>query len=72
MVRGTLIAQIIAITGTLFIAKIYGEAAYGYFGVFVSITGITSIICSLQLDKFIVISKNIKETQPFLNLDQIL
>ena len=72
MVRGTLIAQIIAIIGTLFIAKIYGEAAYGYFGVFISITGITSIICSLQLDKFIVISKNIKESINWYNFLLIL
>ena len=72
MVRGTLIAQIIAIIGTLFIAKIYGEAAYGYFGVFVSITSITSIICSLQLDKFIVISKNIKESINWYNFLLIL
>ncbi len=72
MVRGTLIAQIIAIIGTLFIAKIYGEAAYGYFGVFISITGITSTICSLQLDKFIVISKNIKESINWYNFLLIL
>ena len=59
MVRGTLIAQTIAMIGAIFLAKIYGEEAYGVFGVFISITSITSIVCSLQLDKFIVISKNI-------------
>jgi len=67
MVRGTLIAQIIAIIGTLFLAKIYGEEAYGIFGVFISIISITSIICSFQLDKLIVISKNSKESSNWYN-----
>jgi O-antigen/teichoic acid export membrane protein len=67
MIRGTLIAQIIAIIGAVFLAKIYGEVAYGFFGVFISITSITSTICSFQLDKLIVISKNLKESINWYN-----
>ena len=72
MVRGTLVAQIIAMIGAIFLAKIYGEEAYGLFGVFISITSITSIVSSLQLDKFIVISKNIKESINWYNFLLIL
>ena len=67
MLRGTIVAQAIATIGALYLAKIYGEEAYGFFGVFISITGITSILCSLQLDKFIVISKNTKESTNWYN-----
>jgi O-antigen/teichoic acid export membrane protein len=72
MLRGTLVAQVIATIGALYLAKIYGEEAYGFFGVFISITGITSIICSLQLDKFIVISKNSKESTNWYNFVLLL
>jgi hypothetical protein len=34
MLRGTLVAQVIATIGALYLAKIYGEEAYGFFGVY--------------------------------------
>jgi O-antigen/teichoic acid export membrane protein len=59
MFRGTVIAQIIGILGSLYLAKLYGVDAYGVFGVFVSIVSIFSIINTLQLEKNIVTSKTI-------------
>lgn len=72
MFRGTLIAQIIAVIGAIYLAKIYGEEAYGILGFFVSVISITSIISTLQLDKCIVISKNKNESVNWFHFLQIL
>lgn len=58
MFRGTFLGQIIAVIGSLFLAKIYGTEAYGVFGVFISIASIGSIINTLQLEKCIVTTKS--------------
>jgi O-antigen/teichoic acid export membrane protein len=67
MFRGSFISQIIAIIGTLFLAKFYGEEAYGFFGVFISIISIVSITSTLQLDKCIVTATNKKESINWFN-----
>ncbi|QVY65353.1 oligosaccharide flippase family protein [Polaribacter sp. Q13] len=72
MFRGTIIAQIIAVIGTVFLAKMYGEEAYGFFGVFISIVGIVSIITTLQLDKCIIIAKDKNESINWYNFLLIL
>jgi O-antigen/teichoic acid export membrane protein len=72
MFRGTLLAQVIAIVGAVFVAKIYGEEAYGIFGVFISIINIVSVISTLQLDKCIVMSKNDTESTNWFNFLLIL
>lgn len=58
MFKGTFIAQVIAIIGAIYLAKLYGQTVYGYFGVFVSFSGIFSVINTLQLDNNIVTLKN--------------
>ena len=72
MFRGTLLAQVIAIIGAVFIAKIYGAEAYGVFGVFISLISIISVIASLQLDQCIVLSKNKKESINWFNFLMVL
>tara|TARA_B100000809_G_scaffold18008_2_gene15951 strand:+ start:264 stop:1469 length:1206 start_codon:yes stop_codon:yes gene_type:complete len=72
MFRGTLFAQVIAIIGAIFMAKIYGEEAYGIFGVFISIISIVSVISTLQLDKCIVISKDNTESTNWFNFLLVL
>ena len=72
MFRGTLFAQVIAIIGAIFVAKIYGEEAYGIFGVFISIISIVSVISTLQLDKCIVISKDDTESTNWFNFLLVL
>ena len=67
MFRGSFISQVIAIIGTLFLAKIYGEEAYGFFGVFMSIISIVSIVSTLQLDKCIITSKHKKVSINWFN-----
>ena len=67
MFKGTAIAQIIAVIGAIYLAKIYGEEAYGFLGVFISIISISSIISTLQLDNCIIISKDEKESIHWLN-----
>ena len=67
MFRGSFISQVIAIIGTLFLAKIYGEEAYGFFGVFMSIISIVSILSTLQLDKCIITSKHKKVSINWFN-----
>ncbi|MFL3662171.1 MAG: oligosaccharide flippase family protein, partial [Polaribacter sp.] len=72
MFRGTVLAQVIAIIGAVFIAKMYGAEAYGVFGVFVSIISIVSIIATLQLEQCIVLSKNEKESINWFNFLLVL
>ena len=72
MLRGTLSAQIIAVIGAVFLAKVYGEEAYGLFGVFMSIISIISILTTLQLDKCIIISKDEKESINWFNFLLVL
>ena len=72
MFRGTVLAQVIAIIGAVFIAKIYGAEAYGVFGVFISIISIVSIIATLQLEQCIVLSKNEKESINWFNFLLVL
>lgn len=67
MLRGNLIAQIIGVFGTIYLAKIYGEEAYGIFGLFVSILGIVNILNTLQLEKCIIVSKDEKESVFWFN-----
>ncbi|WP_162179437.1 lipopolysaccharide biosynthesis protein [Polaribacter sp. Hel1_85] len=58
MFKGTLIAQIIAVVSSIFIAKIYGSEAYGVLSVYISFSSIISILNSLQLDNYIVTCKD--------------
>ncbi|MDA9092931.1 oligosaccharide flippase family protein [Polaribacter sp.] len=58
MFKGTLIAQIIAVISSLFIAKIYGSEAYGILSVFIGFSSIVSVFNSLQLDNYIVTCKD--------------
>ena len=67
MFRGTIIAQIIAVLVGIYLAKLYGEEAYGYLGFFISITSIVSIIATLQLDNCIITSKNKEESTNWFN-----
>lgn len=57
MFKGTLIAQIISVISSLFIAKIYGSEAYGILSVFIGFSSILSVLNSLQLDNYIVTCK---------------
>lgn len=63
MFRGTLIAQAITVFIGIYIAKLYGENAYGYFGFFFSIVSVSSIIGTLQLENCIVTAKSKEESR---------
>lgn len=67
MFKGSAISQFIAVVGSIYLAKIYGEEAYGVFGFFFSIIGTTAIVSSLQLEKCIVTSKNYDTSKNLLN-----
>jgi len=67
MFRGTVISQIIGITGAIILAKIYGSESYGIFSVFVSISSVFTIINTLQLDKSIVTAKSNIESENLMN-----
>lgn len=67
MFRGTVIAQVVAILGSLYLAKLYGTNAYGVFGVFISISSIFSIVNTLQLEKNIVTAKNVVQSKNWFN-----
>ena len=58
MFKGTLIAQIIAVVSSFFVAKIYGSEAYGILSIFIGFSSIFSILNTLQLDNYIITSKN--------------
>ncbi len=67
MFRGTVISQIVAILGSLYLAKLYGTNAYGIFGVFISLTSIFSIVNTLQLEKNIITAKTIFNSKNWYN-----
>jgi len=67
MFKGTIIAQIIGVVGSVILAKIYGSEAYGIFGVFISISSLLTIINTLQLDKTIVTLKSESESKNLMN-----
>lgn len=63
MLKGTFIAQIIGVIGSIFLAKIYGSEAYGLFGLYISISSVLTIINTLQLDKSLVTLKSESESE---------
>lgn len=67
MFRGTVIAQLIAVIVGIYLAKLYGQEAYGFLGFFISITNIGSIATTLQLDNCIITSKNKNESKNWFN-----
>ncbi|SDX10633.1 Membrane protein involved in the export of O-antigen and teichoic acid [Lutibacter oricola] len=67
MFKGALIAQIIGFLGTLVLAKLYGESAYGIFGVFISFSGFFSILNTFQLEQCLVITNHKGERKNLFN-----
>lgn len=67
MFKGTFIAQIIGFIGTLVLAKLYGESAYGIFGVFISFSGFFSTLNTFQLEQCLIITKNKDERKNLFN-----
>jgi len=67
MFKGTLIAQVIAVISSIFIAKIYGSEAYGILSVFIGFSSIVSIFNSLQLDNYIVTCRDKLISQHWFN-----
>ncbi len=72
MFRGTVVAQIIAVLVGIYLAKLYGEEAYGYLGFFISITSIASITGTLQLNNCIITSKKKEESINWYNFILVL
>jgi len=58
MFKGTFIAQIIGLIGSLFLAKMYGSEAYGIFGIYISTSSTLALFNTLQLDYSIITIKN--------------
>jgi len=67
MFKGTALAQIIGVIGAVFLAKIYGSEAYGVFAVYLSVSGVLTIINTLQIDKSIVTIKGKNESKNLMN-----
>ena len=72
MFKGTIIAQIIAVLVGVYLAKLYGEEAYGFLGGFISITSIASIIGTLELNNCIITSKTEKQSTNWFNFILVL
>jgi len=58
-----LIAKILPLISLLFSMKLYSTEDFGKFGLFISISTITSSFANLALDNYIVLSKNKKDLQ---------
>lgn len=67
MFKGTVIAQIIGAIGSLFLAKLYAPELYGYYSVFISITGILSIFNSFKLEYILITEKSNKRSFNLVN-----
>ena len=67
MLKGTFIAQIIGIIGSIVLAKIYGSESYGIFSLFISISSVLTILNTVQFDKCIVTINNKSESKNLMN-----
>lgn len=65
--KGNLLAQLIGIIGAIVLAKLYGNESYGLYNVFLSLTGVFTILFTLNLEQTIVITKNKKESNTIFN-----
>ena len=67
MFKGTVIAQIIGVVGSLILAKIYSPSLYGYYSVFLSFVSIINIFSSLKLEYIIITDKSDKTSVNIVN-----
>ncbi|MFK5879044.1 MAG: oligosaccharide flippase family protein [Flavobacteriaceae bacterium] len=58
MFKGTVVAQVIGVVGSLFLAKIYAPNLYGFYSAFLSFTSIITILSSLKLEYIIITDKS--------------
>lgn len=65
--KGVFIAQIISVIGAVFLAKVYGAASYGFYNVFLSISGILTVLLTLNFEQSIVIDKKDTESNNIIN-----
>ena len=63
LLASQLIAKILPLISLLFAMKLYSTEDFGKFGLFVSISTITSSFANLALDNYIVLSKDKKDLQ---------
>ena len=63
LLASQLIAKILPLISLLFSMKLYSTEDFGKFGLFVSISTITSSFANLALDNYIVLSKGKKDLQ---------
>lgn len=67
MFKGTFIAQVIGMIGSLILAKIYGSEAYGIFGIYISTSTTLALFNTLQLDYSIITIKDKDESKNLMN-----
>ncbi|MBT8317613.1 MAG: oligosaccharide flippase family protein [Lutibacter sp.] len=67
MFKGTFLAKVIGVVGSVILAKIYGSEAFGFFGVFLSTSTFLALLNTLQLDYSIVTTKNKEESMNLMN-----
>lgn len=65
--KGSILAQLISIIGAVYLAKLYGKEAYGFFNVYISISGILVVLFSLNFEQAIIISKKKSESINIFN-----
>jgi len=58
-----LVAKILPLISLLFAVNLYSAEDFGKFGLFISISAITSSFANLALDNYIVLSKQKKDLQ---------
>ncbi|MCG7333063.1 lipopolysaccharide biosynthesis protein [Salinicoccus roseus] len=72
LISGTVVAQIIAISVSPIITRIYGPEEYGVLGVFISIVAVLIPIAALQFPIAIVIANNSKEAYGLYKLSVLV
>lgn len=67
LVKGNVLAQIITIIGAIYLAKLYGKEAYGFFNVYLSVSGILVVLLTLNFEQALVLSKKKSESITIFN-----
>jgi len=72
LVTGTTVAQVIAVLASPILTRLYGPEAFGFFAIFLSITGIIGVIACMRYELAIMLPENDQDTINLLGLSLVM
>jgi len=72
LVTGTTVAQVIAVLASPILTRLYGPEAFGFFAIFLSITGIIGVIACMRYELAIMLPENDEDAINLLGLSLVM